>query len=335
MSIWQARCNTVTTAIIFFTIIDHTSKWMELFLFPLFLRRMRTFFNESPDLGYPKRSLQIAGRNLLQIFRLSYAICLTFCIAIPPLSTLRQMVQLKDCIAAANWDKEIPWVLLGLCSQTKVVFGTCLVLPNDFLKAEEFSVDQIKNFVSKILVAPDFSLPSKHNSGHQLPEEPLGTSCVPPLSGCIAPASSRPCSGPMTAPMPSCIMAPAPSPFEWGPGTRLSPSAGSSLAKTQMLNQAVHYAAANHPAPARWPSQPPPAAAVHPHPGGSCFQAPGLYTLTPGAAEWMPGNGLFPTWGFFNAPGQLLLPQPLQHRYPQPKWRPPARIDLWPCLLRG
>jgi hypothetical protein len=138
--------------------------------------------------------------------------------------------------AAANWDKEIPWVLLGLCSQIKAVFGTHLVLPNDYLQAEEFSVDQIKNFFSKILDAPVFTLPSKHNSGHQLREEPLGTSCMPPLSECIAPASSHPCSGPMTAPMPSCIAAPAPSPFESGPGTRSSPSAGSSPARTQMLS---------------------------------------------------------------------------------------------------
>jgi hypothetical protein len=70
--------------------------------------------------------------------------------------------------------QEIPWVLLGLCSQPRedtglfpaeVVFGTPLVLPNEFLQAEEFSIDEISKIISKILDAPVFSLPSKHNSG--------------------------------------------------------------------------------------------------------------------------------------------------------------------------
>jgi hypothetical protein len=113
----------------------------------------------------------------------------------------------------------------------------------------------------------------------------LGTSSVPPSSGCSAVASSRPWSTPTTAPTLSYTAAPAPSPSKSGPGTRLSPSAGSSLARMQMTNQTVRDAAANQPARAQWPSQPPPAAAVLPHPGGSCFQSPGLYTFTSGAAE--------------------------------------------------
>jgi hypothetical protein len=58
---------------------------------------------------------------------------------------------------AATWAEEIPWVLLGLCSQwredtgfslAEAVFGTPLVLQNEFLQEEEFSIDQIslKNF---------------------------------------------------------------------------------------------------------------------------------------------------------------------------------------------
>jgi hypothetical protein len=61
---------------------------------------------------------------------------------------------LKDALRArttANtWAEEIPWVLLVLRSQLRedtglslaeAVFGT-LVLPNEFLQAEKFSVDQ-------------------------------------------------------------------------------------------------------------------------------------------------------------------------------------------------
>jgi hypothetical protein len=45
------------------------------------------------------------------------------------------------------------------------------VLPNEFLQNEEFSVDHIINKFSKIIDTPAFSLPSKRNSGHQLPNE--------------------------------------------------------------------------------------------------------------------------------------------------------------------
>jgi hypothetical protein len=74
----------------------------------------------------------------------------------------------------------IPWVLLRLHSQPRedtglslaeAVVGTPLVLPNEFLQAEEFSVDQVYKKMFKILDAPVFSLASKHNLGCQLPEE--------------------------------------------------------------------------------------------------------------------------------------------------------------------
>jgi hypothetical protein len=54
-------------------------------------------------------------------------------------------------------------------------------------------------------------------------------------------------------------------------------------------SQTVRNTAADRPALARWPSQPPLTAAVHPHPGGS-WADPSLYTITPGAAERPPGN---------------------------------------------
>ncbi len=86
---------------------------------------------------------------------------------------------LRAHAAMATGTEEIPWVLLGLRSQLRedtglspaeTVFGTPLVLPNEILQAEEFSVDKISKIFSKILDAPVFSLPSKHNSGRQLPE---------------------------------------------------------------------------------------------------------------------------------------------------------------------
>ncbi len=91
---------------------------------------------------------------------------------------------LKDLLragaAAATWTDDIPWVLLGLRSQPRedsdlspaeAVYGVPLVLPTEFLQVEEFSGDQISNTFSKIIDTPAFSLPSKHNSGQQRPEE--------------------------------------------------------------------------------------------------------------------------------------------------------------------
>jgi hypothetical protein len=61
--------------------------------------------------------------------------------------------QFKDalhaCTAAATWADEIPWTLLVPSSQPRedtglspaeAVFGTPLVLPNEFLQAEEFFI---------------------------------------------------------------------------------------------------------------------------------------------------------------------------------------------------
>jgi transposase InsO family protein len=64
--------------------------------------------------------------------------------------------RLKDALrtraAAATWSEELPFVLLGLLVQPRedtglspaeAVFGTPIVLPNEFLQNEEMSVDAI------------------------------------------------------------------------------------------------------------------------------------------------------------------------------------------------
>ncbi len=79
-----------------------------------------------------------------------------------------------------TWADEIPWVLLSLRAQLRedtrlspaeAVFGTPLVLPNEFLQVDECSVDNVSTDFSKILDAPASPLSSKHNAGRQLPEE--------------------------------------------------------------------------------------------------------------------------------------------------------------------
>jgi hypothetical protein len=57
------------------------------------------------------------------------------------------------------------------------------------------------------------------------------SSSLPPLSGSVGAASSRPFNRSTMAPTLSCGAHPAPSPSESGPGTRLSPSAASRLAR--------------------------------------------------------------------------------------------------------
>ena len=86
---------------------------------------------------------------------------------------------LKASAAAANWSKEIHWVLLGLRAQPRednglspaeAVFGCPLVLPNEFLKNDEFAVQNIVNKFDTTVDAPVFSLP-RHNSSQKLPDE--------------------------------------------------------------------------------------------------------------------------------------------------------------------
>jgi hypothetical protein len=86
--------------------------------------------------------------------------------------------RLKDVLhihaALATWSMELPFVRRSLCAQLRgdtglspAVFGTPIVLPNEFLQGDEFSVDEIVKKNLETLDAPAFSLP-RHNSSTQL-----------------------------------------------------------------------------------------------------------------------------------------------------------------------
>jgi hypothetical protein len=156
----------------------------------------------------------------------------------------------------------------------------------------------------------------------------LGTFSATSLSGSTVVALSCPFSSPMTAPTPSCAAAPASSPSESGPGTRSSPSTRSSPARMRTSNQAVCDAAAHCPALALWPSQPPPAAAVHPHPGSCRFQTPWSLYHHARSSQENARKPFFPNpmEGFLHAEGQLLLPSLHSSG---------TRSDSRDCLLRG
>jgi hypothetical protein len=90
--------------------------------------------------------------------------------------------RLKDALkaraAAANWSEEVHWVLLGLRAQPRednglspaeAVYGSPLVLPSEFLKNDECSVDSIVQKFKNI-DAPVFPLP-RHNCSRDLPDE--------------------------------------------------------------------------------------------------------------------------------------------------------------------
>jgi hypothetical protein len=116
---------------------------------------------------------------------------------------------LRARTAAATWAKELLWVLLGLRAQPRedtglslaeAVFGTPIVLPNEFLHGEEISVDNISKVFLKTLDAPAFPLSSKHNSDRLLPEELpadlLSTPFIWLCRGGIDPPLQRPYDGP-------------------------------------------------------------------------------------------------------------------------------------------
>ncbi len=153
-------------------------------------------------------------------------------------------------------------------------------------------------------------MPSKHNQAASCQRSSLGTSSMPPSSGCTAMASFHPCSGYTMVSMPSCAAAPTPSPSESGRDQIISISCPSP-AWTRMPNQAVRNATADSLVPARWPSRPLPAAVVPPHQGGSCSQTPWCLR-TPSCQEHeerMTVNLFFPTLqGFLYAPGWSILP---------------------------
>jgi hypothetical protein len=91
--------------------------------------------------------------------------------------------RLKDTLralaAAATWSEELPFVLLGLRAQLRedtglspaeAVFSAQIVLPNEFLQNDEFSVDTIVKKFAKTLHVSAPSLP-RHNSSTELPSE--------------------------------------------------------------------------------------------------------------------------------------------------------------------
>jgi hypothetical protein len=96
------------------------------------------------------------GHNLLQIFGPSFVKCYAFHIVKQQLIILSRYVQSKDCTArlkyalctrtaAVTWAEELPFVLYGLHAQA--VFGTPIVLPNEFLQGDKFSADsKVKKF---------------------------------------------------------------------------------------------------------------------------------------------------------------------------------------------
>jgi hypothetical protein len=80
---------------------------------------------------------------------------------------------LRACAIAATW------ALLGLRAQPRedtglspaeAVFSAPIVLPKEFLRNDEMSVDSVSTNFSKTLDALPYSLP-RYNSSHQLPSE--------------------------------------------------------------------------------------------------------------------------------------------------------------------
>jgi transposase InsO family protein len=95
---------------------------------------------------------------------------------------------LKDALRAravtATWSEELPFVLLGLRAQPRgdtglslaeAVFGTQIVLPNEFMQGDKFLLMKLSKKLKKFLKTLDalpFSLP-RHNSSTQLLAELL------------------------------------------------------------------------------------------------------------------------------------------------------------------
>ncbi len=186
-----------------FTIIDHTSKWME--AVPLSdtsaaaCAKALTFTWISrfgvPETITSDRGAQFTSNlrfNLCEMLHISHRQTPAY----HPESNgavERLYRRLKDGLrtraAAATWSEELPFVLLGLQAQPRedtglspaeAVFGAPIVLPNEFLQNEEMPVDAIiKNF-SKTLHVPAVSLP-RHNSNAQLPDELPGDLLSAPL----------------------------------------------------------------------------------------------------------------------------------------------------------
>jgi hypothetical protein len=130
------------------------------------------------------------GHNLLQTFGFNFAKYLYIShrqtTAYHPESNgavERLHRRLKDVLRAraalVTWSEEFPFVLFGLRAQPRedtglspavAVFGAQIVLPNEFLQNDEFSVDTIVKKFAKTLHVSVPSLPW-HNSSTELPSE--------------------------------------------------------------------------------------------------------------------------------------------------------------------
>jgi hypothetical protein len=192
------------------------------------------------------------GRNFLQIFGPSFVKCYTFHIAKQQLIILSRTVQSKDCTTVSRMRfVHAPLRRLGpksfLCTPQPPCtakgrhwsfpgggrFGTPIVLPNEFLQGDKFSVDSIvKKLKKKLWMFLLFLCPGTI----QVPNFRLScqmSCCAPPSSGGIAAASSRLSTAPMMAPTPSCSVDPVPSSSGSGRRMRSSPSAASRSTRKQ------------------------------------------------------------------------------------------------------
>jgi hypothetical protein len=178
---------------------------------------------------------------------------------------------LRAPAAAASWSKELPFVLLGLRAQPRedtglspaeAVFGAQIVLPNEFVQNDEFSVDAIV----KIFPKPCMFLLLLCLGTFLAPICPA--SCQPsysplPSSVFVEVAWFHPFSCSTMAPTQSCAAAPTPSPSESGRGTRWSLSAASRLARPRTPLLAACVTAADCQVRTQ---------AALPQPSRSCFQ---------------------------------------------------------------
>jgi hypothetical protein len=162
------------------------------------------------------------------------------------------------------------------------------------------------------------SMPSKHNSGQQLPDElPADLPCAP-LVWVHRGGSFRPCSGPTTAPTQFCAAGHTSSPSGLRTRTRSSPPAVSSPERMTLKSQASYAARADCLAPVRGPCWPSITTAVRPPQSGSHLQThwcPRLPCKTRSSIRM--GKVLFHPMGVFVCPGMTSPSQPLQKQYLQ------------------
>jgi hypothetical protein len=249
--------------------------------------------------------------------------------------------RLKDALCsrttAATWDKEIPWVLLGLRAQSRedtglslaeAVFGAPIVLLNEFLKGDETPVHTILKKFLKSLDAPAFSLP-RHNSSHQLPSELPAYILSAHLSRSGA-AVWFPFS---TPPRPPLCCPP--------PGTlRLHPTGRAARGDHGVGRPKACTAMDATPSNARCRSRPPgpgtmamPAAARPGSLGASkqvWFSDPLISSPSQQEQPRIHPETIFlqPHGEVFANPGPAAPSQPPQRRYPQRQRKLPTRIDL-------